>query len=102
MTAIGTSSNIVILEMLLDYEGEQDVVLAASEAPLRLVENGVPSFLAIGAVGLPLMMLGIVVIALTNKKLLPERQPAEPPSLDTRDYQLAMRVRSDALSSGRP
>ena len=42
------------------------------------MENGVPSFLAIGAVGLPLMMLGIVVIALTNKKLLPERQPADP------------------------
>ena len=101
LTAIGTSSNIVILEMLLDYEGEQDVVLAASEAPLRLVENGVPSFLAIGAVGLPLMMLGIVGIALTNKKLLPERQPAEPPSLDTRDYQLAMRVRSDAPFVGK-
>ena len=47
------------------------------------------------------MMLGIVVIALTNKKLLPERQPADPPSLDTRDYQLAMRVRNDAPFVGK-
>ena len=34
LTAIGTSSNIVILEMLLDYEEQPDVVISASEAPL--------------------------------------------------------------------
>ena len=30
LTEIGTSSNIVILEMLLDYEGQPEVVISAS------------------------------------------------------------------------
>jgi di/tricarboxylate transporter len=84
ITLIGTSTNLVVSGLMEDADME----------PMGLFE--------IGAVGLPLAVLSVIVIVLVAPLLLPSRRaPSESVDEDAREFTVEMEVTADGRIAGR-
>lgn len=89
LTAIGSSSNLVILGQ---YQAQTPVGEALAGATL---------FWAPAALGLPTLVVGVAFVVLTSKWLLPERRPALSSTLDARRYTVQMQIQPDSPIVGK-
>ncbi len=89
LTAIGSSSNLVILGQ---YRAQTPLEEALSPSML---------FWAPAALGAPTLVLGIAFVVLTSRWLLPERRPALSSSQDARRYTVQMEVQADSPIVGK-
>lgn len=89
LTAIGSSSNLVILGLYRDQT-------PASEALSPALQFWGPA-----ALGAPTLLLGIGFVVLTSRWLLPERRPAAASTLDARRYVVQMEVGADSPIVGK-
>jgi di/tricarboxylate transporter len=87
-TLIGTSTNLVV----------QGLMIAAQKTDPTMPRLG---FWTLGAVGLPVTILGILFILLTSKWLLRDRQPASLQHADPRQYTSEMVVQPGGGVDGR-
>lgn len=83
-TIIGTSTNLVVHGMVLSE-----------------TELGPMGFFEIGALGLPSALLGIVIILLTGRWLLPDRKPPLLLQDDPREYAIEMLIESGSSLVGK-
>lgn len=84
ITLIGTSTNLVVSGLMED----------AGQEPMGLFE--------IGAVGLPLAILSIIVMIAVTPLLLPDRRsPSESVDADAREFTVEMEVKADGGIAGR-
>jgi di/tricarboxylate transporter len=83
-TIIGTSTNLVVQGMVLSE-----------------TELGPMGFFEIGALGLPSALLGIVVVLVAGRWLLPERKPPLLLQDDPREYAIEMLVERDSSLVGK-
>lgn len=83
-TIIGTSTNLVVHGMVLSE-----------------TELGPMGFFEIGALGLPSAVLGIVVVLVAGRWLLPERKPPLLLQDDPREYAIEMLVERDSSLVGK-
>ena len=74
ITIIGTSTNLVV----------SDLLVVAGEEPLGMFE--------ITVVGLPVAIVGVIVLSTIGRRLLPDRTQAIDPGARARTFQIAMRV----------
>ena len=74
VTIIGTSTNLVV----------SDLLRAAGEDELGMFE--------ITVVGLPVAVVGVIVLTTVGRRILPDRSPAIDPDARARTFQIAMRV----------
>jgi di/tricarboxylate transporter len=91
ITLIGTASNIVVMEMYVRFAER------TGAEPLTNQQQ----FWGVAAVGVPAAIVGIVLIALVSRWLLPERRPADENREDSRQYQVEMVVEADAPIIGK-
>ncbi len=107
ITLIGTASNIVVMELFIDFIGarlgeESSGAAVAWLEPLGVVTlSPRAQFWGIAVVGIPAAIIGIVAIVFFARWLLPERRPATKDVLDSRRYQVEMVVRNDSPVAGR-
>jgi len=91
ITLIGTASNIIVMGLYLEYLTAADLELPTLRA----------QFWGIAALGVPTTIVGITVIVLLSRWLLPERRAANAVVLDSRRYQVEMIVQPDAPIIGK-
>ena len=89
LTAIGSSSNLVILGLYRD------------QAPAGGALSPALQFWGPAALGAPTMALGIAFVVLASRWLLPERRPAVATTLDSRRYVVQMEVSADSPIVGK-
>jgi di/tricarboxylate transporter len=84
ITVIGTSTNLVVSDLLVQSGGE----------PLGIFE--------ITVVGLPVAIVGVVVLSTVGTKLLPERRPVlDDVTRRAKEFQMAARIDADGPLVGR-
>ncbi len=83
-TIIGTSTNLVVHGMVLSQ-----------------TDLGPMGFFEIGALGLPSALLGIVIVLLAGRWLLPERKPPLLLQDDPREYAIEMLIEGDSSLVGK-
>jgi di/tricarboxylate transporter len=86
-TLIGTSTNLVV----------QGMMIAAQRTDPTMPRMG---FWTMGAVGLPVAIVGIAYILLTSRWLLNDRLPASLQHADPRQYTVEMMVQPDSAVDG--
>lgn len=100
LTLIGTASNIVIFELYTKFIDNEEastwVAQLGVEAPSPSVQ-----FWGIAALGIPTTIVGIAMILLASRWLLPERKPAQAITLDARKYEVEMLVLPDSPIVGK-
>ena len=89
LTAIGSSSNLVILGQY-----QADTAAGPTLSPSML-------FWAPAALGLPTLIVGVAFVIICSKWLLPERRPALASTLDARRYTVEMVVQPDSPIVGK-
>jgi len=89
LTAIGSSSNLVILGLYRAMIPPEEALSASMQ------------FWAPAALGLPTLAIGIAFVVLTSRWLLPERRPAVSTTLDARRYTVQMQVQPDSPIVGK-
>ena len=82
LTLIGSSSNLVVMELYSRYLGTAEIQGLSS----------MERFWGIGAIGLPTTIVGIVFIVGVSKWLLPERRPAAGLAMEARKYTVDLKV----------
>lgn len=93
-TLIGTSTNIVVADLLNDYA--RDAGITHNGRPLRI------GMFTLTAVGLPIAVTGLAYMLLFGRKLLPDRGSDQPDDLaEPREYMIAMRVSEDSPLAGK-
>lgn len=87
-TLIGTSTNLVVQGLLVEA---------------RRIDPSVPvfGFFTLGAVGLPVAIVGIAYILLTSRWLLPDRRASIATSADPKQYTIEMVVQAGSPVDGR-
>jgi len=93
LTLIGSSSNIVVMELYSRYLRPTD------GGPLNTEIQALSSmerFWGIGAIGLPTTIVGILFIVGVSKWLLPERKPVAGLAMEARKYTVDLRVQPDS------
>lgn len=88
-TLIGTSTNIAINGLYIEYFGAHEPELVAMGLSLPSTAK---QFWWVGVVGVPAAALGITMIVLTARWLLPERRPPEGGGEDTRRFTVEIMV----------
>lgn len=83
-TEIGTSTSIILYEMINDTPDAQKL-----------------SFFGIGAIGLPATILGVTYLLITSKWLLPDRKPVFEQLVDPREYTFEMVVEASSPLVGK-
>ncbi len=107
ITLIGTASNVVVMGLYMKFVEARLAAEQAGNAPAWLTDLGVEplgttaQFWAVGALGLPTTIVGIALILLTSRWLLPERRPGAASVLDARRYQVEMQVQPGSPIVGR-
>jgi len=94
-TLIGTSTNLVVDGLLIQTHDQQMAEYGQSVLPRGM------SMFDITWVGVPSALVGIGFIMLTNRWLLPNRQPALDQSTDPREYTVEMVVAKDGPLVGK-
>lgn len=89
LTAIGSSSNLVIL-------GQYRATTPSEEALSTSMQFWGPA-----ALGVPTLLIGVAFVILTSRWLLPERRPAISSKLDARRYTVQMQVQPDSPIVGK-
>lgn len=98
ISLIGTASNIVVMGLYLEYL--RDPVRAAWLTGLATEPSAQKQFWGVAVLGVPTSIVGIALIAVLSRWLLPERRPAALAVQDARRYQVEMIVRPDAAIIG--
>jgi di/tricarboxylate transporter len=107
ITLIGTASNIVVMEQYVKELPARLAAEAAGEAPAWLSTLGVDplsssrQFWGVAGLGIATTIVGILIILLLSKWLLPARKPSEEKPLDSRRYQVELEVRGDSPIIGK-
>lgn len=96
LTLIGTASNMVILALYRDYVRTLPVEQQATYQLSHLKE-----FWGIALLGVPTTVLGLLVIVLLAKWLIPVRRPVEDSANDSRHFHVEMRIAENAAISGK-
>lgn len=86
-TLIGTSTNLVV----------QSLMIAAQKTDPRMPVMGM---FTIGAVGLPVAVVGVVYILIASRRLLPDRRPPRTDLADPREYSVEMLVQPGSAIDG--
>lgn len=90
ITLIGTSSNLVVNQLYLEYYAEHGAELMAT---LGLAEpSRVKQFWGIAIVGVPTLILGVAFILIASRWLLPERVPPDERGYEGRSYTVEVLV----------
>ncbi|MCH2153972.1 MAG: SLC13 family permease [Phycisphaerales bacterium] len=93
LTLIGTASNIVVMEAFLDWlKTDHQWLAGTSYEPM----SPMLQFFGIGILGLPTAILGIGLMLLITRRLLPDRSNAMDISQDVREYQVELVVQADS------
>ena len=82
LTLIGSSSNIVVMELYTQYLGTVEIQGLSS----------IERFWGIGAIGLPTTIVGTLFIVGVSKWLRPERKPAAGLAMEARKYTVDLKV----------
>jgi len=107
ITLIGTASNVVVMGLYMSFVESRLAREASGEAEAWLQGLGVEplsgsaQFWAVGALGLPTTLIGIGLILVTSRWLLPERRPVSETVVDARRYQAEMRVQPNSSIVGK-
>jgi di/tricarboxylate transporter len=108
-TLIGTASNITINQLYYDFiqlQPEQRLSqfgfgVDLAQFNITAAEHSDRQFWWMGIIGVPALVLGMIFILLTSRKLLPVRDTPDEQSLaDERQYTVAMLVQADAAIVG--
>ena len=93
LTLIGTASNVVVMEEFTSWLKIKHVWLE------KVGFEPLPAwleFFGIGAIGLPTAIIGILVMILITRKVLPARKPVDVETLDVRAYQVELVVQKES------
>jgi di/tricarboxylate transporter len=88
-TLIGTSTNIVVNELLIEHAADKGSGLR----PMGMF--------TLAAVGAPVAAAGIAFVILIGRHLLPDREEGTPETTDPRQYTVWMKLRPDSPLAGR-
>ena len=98
-TLIGTSTNVAVNELYLEYFAEHQAELHDTFG--LALPSGTRQFWGITIIGLPSAIVGLVFIALATDRLLPSRSPPDVVGVEAREYTTRVRVEAGGPIVGR-
>lgn len=107
LSLIGTASNVVLMGLYVEWIRTRTAAESDGTATSWLADLGVDpptsqeQFWAVTSIGLPGLIVGLAVIMLLSRWLLPERRPASQTVLDSRRYQVEMLVEPESPIVGK-
>ncbi|MCH2138162.1 MAG: SLC13 family permease [Phycisphaerales bacterium] len=91
LTVIGSASNLIVMEEYVTWSTAND--MSMPDALWR--------FFGVAAIGLPIVVIGILFISCTSKWLIPVRKPVEDRDGDGRQYRTQLVIAADSPIIGK-